>query len=1315
MPKLIYDVNGAYSIYTPPIIDYAIGTIVPISIAQIPRETFRFISWNTLSNGTGVIYLSGSKITIGATDITLYAIYKSLEITLTIDSNGADVGVPKAPETHIGNSAYFHFDAFSIGTAMKYNHKFRTYNSKADGTGTVYDISIMGGSLLLLESLYLYAQWLEIDSIIYYNPNDGTDYFFTNAKNSNYYPKYLRGTKVLVTEIPIRENCTFITWNTNRNGYGLSYPINSVITLDTSVTLYAQWHRNNYTLTYDGNGYTSGTLPSTLILSTITLVTLSSDVLVRTNCNFLGWSLIPDGELIIAPLLLDTDIKVYAKWEFIQCTLTYDGNGCDGGVVPNAITADIGTIVSIIGLELYKNNICQIGWATTLEGNILTNLSELILNKDITLYAIWGTISLYFDSNGATSGVPPPTLQYTRGFDSNTFLSNEGTLLKPGYFVTGWSKYPDGSGVIYFRTRGNFDDSAGYYYLKNIRTDITLYAVWEPIVNININYNGGDANIFGNINDSYCYPYRVLNFASTLSFSSISTMAIKVAMSNIMKDDFYISSLNTQPDGEGVKYLVTYDATNTYYSGYSFLFLNVKESLYLYAQWSPIPKIIYDGNGNTDGLLPITQLSEVLIPLIIAPCTFVKYHYKFSYWSYIIDGVITKYDIGDSIILTKDITLYAQWDYVNIIVFNTDGVIEIINYTSTTLYETLIPIIVPVKNFYDFIGWNTSIDGSGFMFKPDEVLKIKDEDIILYAIWADKYTISFNMGTTFSLVPNTTVYLTRDIINNINVVYYGGNTDYIWTEYITDNGNYYRISFNTLQDGNGLKYNRNDVISLLNTSVVLYAQYSPCFLLKYIPSTENIIDEQYQTKVYFEYYMEIPNTKSITDEWENLAMFSHWNTAVDGSGTNYTEGSKVYGNLDLYAIYTTAFVSLYLHTYYHGDQLKQSKYFYNTDVVLQYTYIQYPQRPQFVGLVDSPLIVEPPYVEIGSTIHLETSDVNFYAVYIPVFSVNFSYGTSLGATTDLYIYNGIIVSFTSYYYEAGTEITIPVNPYTLANHTFKHWRGVLDDANNTTLIFNVGDKYIWPNRLAQRDSSYELKLTAIWEYSALLTYQSNGAIGTPPTAARFPVSMDIIVEDNTLTKDHCVFLYWNTETDGSGISYYPNDNIILTEDTTLYAIFKYSPRLEYWSNSNLRYFEYIEGGSTVIVRGSGLVINDNYYFKSWSRNGVNYLEGDTFVMPSDTDAILLAEWIPYNKLILSYGLTGFQDEILFFKENSNYTLLDLKVVGKVFKHWINTSTYEIYLYGDIIILDSNGINLRAVWVDLTSLVSSNGIYEIYVN
>jgi len=103
----------------------------------------------------------------------------------------------------------------------------------------------------------------------------------------------------------VKISYSFVGWNTAANGSGISQAAGSTFNMGTTnVTLYAQWTTNTYTVTYDGNGNTTGTVPidpSSPYESGATVTVLgNTGDLTRINdwgasYYFTGWNTKADG------------------------------------------------------------------------------------------------------------------------------------------------------------------------------------------------------------------------------------------------------------------------------------------------------------------------------------------------------------------------------------------------------------------------------------------------------------------------------------------------------------------------------------------------------------------------------------------------------------------------------------------------------------------------------------------------------------------------------------------------------------------------------------------------------------------------------------------------------------------------------------------------------------------------------------------------------------------------------------------------------------------------------------------------------------
>jgi len=185
----------------------------------------------------------------------------------------------------------------------------------------------------------------------YNNPkdpkNNGGEYYYysvsynANGATSGTVPvdsnSYAAGATVTVlgnTGGLTKTGYTFAGWNTKADGTGTSYTAGSTFTMGSAnVTLYARWNPLTYSVTYDANGATSGTVPvdnnSYAAGSTVTVLG-NTGGLAKTGYTFAGWNTKADGTGTSYAAgstfaMGSANMTLYAKWN-LNTTVRIDGN-----------------------------------------------------------------------------------------------------------------------------------------------------------------------------------------------------------------------------------------------------------------------------------------------------------------------------------------------------------------------------------------------------------------------------------------------------------------------------------------------------------------------------------------------------------------------------------------------------------------------------------------------------------------------------------------------------------------------------------------------------------------------------------------------------------------------------------------------------------------------------------------------------------------------------------------------------------------------------------------------------------------------------
>ncbi|RJE87689.1 hypothetical protein D3P07_15385 [Paenibacillus sp. 1011MAR3C5] len=650
-----YDGNGNDGGAVPSGKNYAPGTQATLATAgNMTKSGSTFIGWNTKADGTGTAYAAGSTLTIGTSNVTLYAVWTLLpeaKYYITYQGNGITSGV--APTDSQGYTAGASATVLGSGNMVKKGNTFSGWNTKADGTGTAY----AAGSTLTIgtSNVTLYAVWTLLPEAKYYITYQGNG--ITSGVAPTDSQGYTAGASVTVlgSGNMVKKGNTFTGWNTKADGTGTAYAAGSTLTIGTSnVTLYAIWTllpEAKYYITYQGNGITSGVAPtdSQGYTAGASATVLGSGNMVKKGNTFTGWNTKADGTGTAyaagSTLTIGTsNVTLYAIWALLpeaKYYITYQGNSITSGVAPTdsqGYTA--GASATVLGSgNMVKNGYTFAGWNSKSDGTgtIYLEGHPIIVLSNATLYAQWTAIpvtasSITYSGNGQTSGeAPVDNHMYPEGTVAQ--VADSGTLQRSGYTFEGWNTKADGTGTSFL---------AGSTI--TVGSDkIILYAIWlkVPEITYSITYEGNGHTSGEAPSDNISYPG-----GSTVTIQDGGTL---------VKTGYTFAGWNTKADGTGTAYVQ--GAT-----------LPMSGDLILYAQWTLVPAatytVAYLGNGHTSGNIPVdSNTYESGTSVTLAGIgTMRKSGYSFSGWNTKADGTGTAYAAGSTITVgTENIILYAKW------------------------------------------------------------------------------------------------------------------------------------------------------------------------------------------------------------------------------------------------------------------------------------------------------------------------------------------------------------------------------------------------------------------------------------------------------------------------------------------------------------------------------------------------------------------------------------------------------------------------------------------------------------------------------
>lgn len=240
--------------------------------------------------------------------------------------------------------------------------------------------------------------------------------------------------------------------------------------------------------------------------------------------------------------------------------------------------------------------------------------------------------------------------------------------------------------------------------------------------------------------------------------------------------------------------------------------------------------VIYNGNGNTGGAVPIDSnnyTANATVTLKGNTGILVKTGAAFAGWNTAADGSGTAYAVGTTLSIGSSNTiLYARWTPKSIFTVtyngnaNTAGAAPV----DTGKYDIETAVTVKdntgnmAKTGCTFAGWNTVANGSGTSYALGATFAMGSANVTLYAQWTLKptFTVTYiGNGNTGGTVPaDTTRYETSATVSVKSTTGSLVRTGFTFT------------GWNTAADGSGTAYAVGTTFQMFSADIKLYAQWT---------------------------------------------------------------------------------------------------------------------------------------------------------------------------------------------------------------------------------------------------------------------------------------------------------------------------------------------------------------------------------------------------------------------------------------------------------------------------------------------------------
>lgn len=488
--------------------------------------------------------------------------------------------------------------------------------------------------------------------------------------------------------------------------------------------------------------------------------TVSSDVPTLAGYKFNGWNTQANGGgtpyaagATIPGALITGDITLYAQW-IQQLSITFNANGTGVTGLPSTITVDYNAATAIPSSAPTRTNFTFKGWNTAANGSgtaYTAGQSIAHLTTNLPLYAQWEAYPVVTYNANSGTGAPSADTVAPGVYNIKT-----GTPTRTGYVFGGWTPTQNSTANGLYSYNATI---SGSQRSMNVTSNVTLYALWNPVVTYSAGTKPSGAKD------------EIANMPSTTTYT--------VAYNGT-------HTVLTTPTPTLTGYTFGGWAKSTAATTKVTSLTNVTAPVTLVLIWTE--KSIYavqffdQATATTDGTAYNTQNNLKWTGAVTVPTAPTKVGYTFGGWYLQKDnqgsGTGTVFASASGVIATglgtfngiwaaeaagnraDTLKIYAKWTEKTKVSVTLNpnggsygtagtGVTTIGNILNGATYTIPTNVDNPTRPGYNFKEWNTNSSGTGTAYHAGNTTPGLTSNLTLYAIWTGApVTFTFEPGAT---------------------------------------------------------------------------------------------------------------------------------------------------------------------------------------------------------------------------------------------------------------------------------------------------------------------------------------------------------------------------------------------------------------------------------------------------------------------------------------------------------------------------------------------------------------------------------------
>jgi uncharacterized repeat protein (TIGR02543 family) len=297
-------------------------TTAAVALPTPTRTGYTFNGWYTAASGGTKIGNGGASYTPTA-NITIYAQWTIVKYTISYNANGGNASSVPASQTKAYNESGFKLSSTVPTRANGTTTYTVTYNANGGSVGTA-------SATATKTTTYPFSKWNTAAN------GSGTNYAagasYTANANATMYAQWTSSASTTSVTLPTPSltGYAFNGWYTAASGGTRIGNAGASYTPTATITLYAQWTKNTYTVSYAKNTTaTVSNMPSNQTKTQGVDLTLSSNVPTRSGYTFKGWATSASGSVAYAAggkYTANAAVTLYAVWWADKATLSTVSN-----------------------------------------------------------------------------------------------------------------------------------------------------------------------------------------------------------------------------------------------------------------------------------------------------------------------------------------------------------------------------------------------------------------------------------------------------------------------------------------------------------------------------------------------------------------------------------------------------------------------------------------------------------------------------------------------------------------------------------------------------------------------------------------------------------------------------------------------------------------------------------------------------------------------------------------------------------------------------------------------------------------------------